>query len=507
MQVNYNNNTYKSLTEMAKKSPQDRKFMESFREKSIGILDNAVDVFFKSDREESEGRVAINDLMDLESAMRACAEWARKKTAENKGIIEKKAEDNNYQLEKGKTEIVENQEIKGHYGNVKLERGKIVTGDEKVMYSLPYQSDLDKMEGIEKFINDLHQVLPLYTCVAMVPGPISVTVKNMAQETLKSSEASSSYSYEESQTLFSSSASRSISSSSSETTGEKKSADERVIPGLMDLKARLEEMEVVKGKEGNLFARSDVENFQTIERRTFPVFGKKVDVDISVYKGQQDRPLEKAEYEPAHVWLPGDGTGTLRGERNGITGKPLTELAHKVPSDKDALEEFKEKSKEVIDRAVDTFFKSDREFEEGKKAVENLSDLQTALKTFIKEGTDNSYDMSKIIDNFHDALGLYTCVALAPGPMSATVKSMPKISINSHSSGGSHSVSKSKGLFSTKESTSFSHSESRFDYNITTTDERVIPVLMDVRTKIDTMEIKEEKDGKNKVDFPRKNNW
>jgi len=84
---------------------------------------------------------------------------------------------------------------------------------------------------------------------------------------------------------------------------------------------------------------------------------------------------------------------------------------------------------------------------------------------------------------------------------------MPKISINSHSSGGSHSVSKSKGLFSIKESTSFSHSESRFDYNITTTDERVIPVLMDVRTKIDTMEIKEEKDGKNKVDFPREDNW
>jgi hypothetical protein len=482
MQVTYNNNSYKSLTEMAKNAPQTREFMESFREKSTGIIDHAIDTFFQIDREEAEGRAAVNDLMDLESALKACRLSKFDRDKENKTFIDSKLKNNDYPLEKGKTVEIENKEIDRYGYKITIGKGKEVSSDETVKLT-GNSYNYDSMDNFTKLVNDLHQVLPLYTCVAMVPGPMSVTVKNMAKESLNASVSGGSFSTESSDSLFSSSYSRSGSSESGETKATKISADERIIPSLMDLKSRLEEMDITESKKDTLCAVTNVKTYETVEKRSFPIFGKKVKEDIFRDESSSSRPLENIEYESEHLSLPYHGAGQVSSHRD-LKNRPLTELAEKSLNDKAALETFKEKGKEVIDHAIDVFFKTDREFKDGKQAVNELSDLQGALKTFTKKDKLH-YSLGDMISKFHDALGLYTCVAMSPGPMSATVKSLPKISIKSHQEESSFSRGETKKLLSNSQFHSESYKESRFAYDITTTDERVIPTLMDVRSQID----------------------
>ena len=106
MELNYGSNTYRSLTEFAGQSVQNREFARTMGEKGGEIIDKAIDTFFKADRELVDARTSINELKDLEKAMKACMDKVKADRESNTEGAQKKADElnNSGTLQKGKTE-------------------------------------------------------------------------------------------------------------------------------------------------------------------------------------------------------------------------------------------------------------------------------------------------------------------------------------------------------------------------------------------------------------------
>ena len=294
MKVTHKGVNYKSLAEMAGKVRHDKDFLGTFREKGVGILDNAVDVFFKSDREVEDARMAIEDLKDLERAMKACKvktdktrESNQGKAREKMGVIKETGEG----LRGPEEEKLNNVESFSKRGHI-IKDGRRVYGEEKVK-GLSRGGWLsvkpDGMKGVLNFIKDLHEVLPLYTCVTMVPGPMSVTVKNFAKETMKMKSKETGHSESHSASSGTAvgllplgaavydSASSDISeiNKSSNMFFQKVTTDERIIPTLMDLRTRMEEMETKDSTTGEILAESRAMEYETVLRKKKGLFTNK----------------------------------------------------------------------------------------------------------------------------------------------------------------------------------------------------------------------------------------
>lgn len=314
MELTFKGVQYKSLAEMTRKNPQDDEFCSALQETGKNILDNAVDVFFKPDREIYEAKKAVEDMKDLEFAMKSCYENARKNQDEAINATKdemKKPESFKYDL--GKVEI-------HPYGIDYFDyKGRILaSSNQKIVCS----SDLDQddlrdkaLNGIGSFINDLHTVLPLYTCVAMVPGPMSLSVKNFAKEILEGSinDKSRAQSSSQSQGLKGSllllggavNAASSESYSQNDVEGklsyQKTTTDERVMPALMDLRSRLDEMKMKETLDYTLITRYDIKG-EVVLKGTF---GKK-----GPYCGGAHKDV-KSNIKTEHIWLPETGSSSF----------------------------------------------------------------------------------------------------------------------------------------------------------------------------------------------------
>jgi hypothetical protein len=228
-----------SILEYCKATPVSPQFVETLKGKANEVLENAVETFFKPDREPEEGARAYNDLCDLQSGLRSLMKDA---------VLSRR------------------QNLK----EARRDAKKLDSSPHRVAVHAPK----DTNTGLSKIVKDLHQMLPVYACVALPPGPLSASLKNTAKEFFDyahqaQAKSESSHSSEASAigasaaasfatTLFGGSQSsgesifRSRASSqgqsyatgseSASASGGTSTADERVMPMLHDLRYRVSEM-------------------------------------------------------------------------------------------------------------------------------------------------------------------------------------------------------------------------------------------------------------------------
>ncbi|MHC9540303.1 MAG: hypothetical protein AB9903_12365 [Vulcanimicrobiota bacterium] len=302
MEISFKGVEYKSLAEMARKNTQDSEFIWALKEAGKSVLEGAVDTFFKTDREVADARETVQDLKDLEAAMKACYDNA--KSIQDKAIEQKKQEladpKNCYISEKWtETPKVE-----------MTDSGFEYCGDKRI----------ETLKGVVTFINDLHNTIPLYTCVAMVPGPMSVSVKSFAKEIMSGSyrdtgrtESSSTSSAIGGSLLLLGGGVKSMNSKSitqNDAVGsvsyQKTSTDERVMPAIMDLTSRLDEMKLNEKPDALLAADFKITGTLAKEKKGWFRLGAK-----TVPATASDRNCGQVIAE--HIWLPETGVSSYAG--------------------------------------------------------------------------------------------------------------------------------------------------------------------------------------------------
>lgn len=307
--------TYQTLPEFASTAPMDGQSVARLRQAGVAVLDQAIDTFFKADREVQEARQAVKDLKELEGAMRACIDRSeamrkanfdqvhnRLAAIQSGGTLEPRKEESFDPPQNGIVKRVQTAE----------------TADLRQPRRTP-----ETPPGLAAFIRDLHEIVPLFTAAAMVPGPLSVTVKDMARELYTRqtqggssfSQSSQSSSLTGSLVLLGVHGSESRSSASGEESHteevrhEKVSTDERLLPRLFELRERMARFDQTEPTHASIVGRRSTTQYNRESYTTGFWLWKKTHTQERVAsEDRNERLLEQLVWTPPQVWLPDTAT-------------------------------------------------------------------------------------------------------------------------------------------------------------------------------------------------------
>jgi hypothetical protein len=313
-----------SLTHIAREGSA-KEYKDALQARGKEILDQAVDTFFQPDREFEDARKAMAGLEDLEGSLRAHLQRTRTITKQNQAALTEKSQsiesgqDPEIQLKPSRQEKVQNEKplfYVSQYDKGHLKDGKIVDGrrgwdKEEIRVARPEHDD---MQGVGRFLADLAGVQGLYASVAMVPGPLSASVKTMAKEMMAAQGSfSSQHSSQHSSGAVgllplgiygSSGASQGSASGSHSLTYDKSTVDERVVPVLMDLKDRLDQATVEPATVISLQGVQEAREY--VNRPTW--FGLSSRDQYLNHGTGSRRELHSQECQPERLWMPLTGT-------------------------------------------------------------------------------------------------------------------------------------------------------------------------------------------------------
>jgi hypothetical protein len=510
---------YSSLNEMMRKAPLTQETVSEFRDRALQAVDHAVDIFFQPDREVADGKKAYDQLSDVERALRSY-----------QGRFERESQQVNQELQ-AKMGAIAVKDFRGSVGKTDslLPDGKpLEVGFREVNSSYPRMSqemrDIRPEQGrVGALIAKMSEVLPLYGSVAMVPGPLAVSLKDHLKESLQwkneGSSAQFSSAEEEAYRLLTLSAAkkevRSSASSSSREEGrmETSTIDERVMPGLHEIRTSLLGLAQAPEESVQFSQSSYVKEYETKQVQEGMLWWKE---DVTRYTEVNQGNLTQSGSglaRPARLHL--DGEFGNEGLTRSGAGSDLVEMVAKAELNEDFVDQFRGRSLEVLDSAVATLFNTGREVSQGRQNYDELANLQRALEmASSKFGRQNSYyqpnHLHEPIQVLADVAPLYACVAMVPGEMSSSVKNYAKelfeIRSSAQSVSSSRSTESSVSLFgSIKEGTSVSGSSSKsqghFKAETVTTDERIMPALHQLRVQLDQMQVVQDRYG-NYLDVP-----
>lgn len=330
MQGTIGQTTYGSLTEMVKQSKQqDAGLAEALKKSGTKAIDKAVEFFYQDVRDKTEAKAVLSDLSDLKEAMMACYD----QTLARRADATKKAEARlthlkNHGLQTGELQeasdkrLTNAERIAGP--GMKLEGPKVIKDgrrtftDEVPQLSYKDRPD-DPMTGLSKFIVDLHNLIGLYACSTLIPGPIGLTVGNFAKEQMDGSSSSDSYNASSfsARSLLHSAAGSSVTAMPEQGAVhyDKTSTDERVIPALLDLRDRLQQIRIRRETtSGSIYANRDMVEYKTNWAGHDKAL-KQVNSSSSYWKYSSinfTRTVESFSYGSDHVWLPSTGVSAYR---------------------------------------------------------------------------------------------------------------------------------------------------------------------------------------------------
>jgi hypothetical protein len=505
---------YPSLVEMARKAPLDDTYAPKFRKAAIGAFDNAIDTFFQQDREVAEGRQAYDDLTDVQLALKTVMKRANKETRANWSaaiaLAEKTPVPETVSIEIGPSEW--DRDFPESSRNVKK-----ITTYEKVETG---KVDSPELSRIKKLADRMNQLLPIYASAAMVPGPMSVSVKNQLQELISfessSSSSSSTVTKQEGFSLLplrqtsKKTVSHSGSRSHTESSYSKTPIDERVVPELHSLREAFGRLDLTAAEETNIYARGTVNQEGEVPVKRSLGFFKGYETvwePRREWSGRETVVLDTHVVNPSHLELYSQASDPQT---------PLAKLASEQPLGADLADTLRSKGGAVLGNALEVMFNPDREVKDGREAYDGLSDLGAALKVVHARqevALDSNrelrdYDrrtqkkqfasLAELAGALDQVSPLYACVAMVPGEMSSTVKNFAKEIAEIRSSGGSGSSSRTEERavsllppgYHSKTSHSYSRSSfrSQQSYESMTTDERIMNSLHDVRTQLFSLE-------------------
>lgn len=510
--------TSSSLTSLIKTMPMDEEHVLAFRGRAMQALDLAVDVFFKPEREVAEGKKAYDQLTDVESALRAYQGRLRRDVGATADRLKEEGPD--WKAPEARTELVDNQPSV-------LPDGKPIGRGQRNYFAgqvlRPELTDVayEQKEKLANALVKMGEVLPLYASVAMVPGPLSVSLKDHLHQSRQwnsQSQASSHRDFqEESVRLLTLSAGRKTvresSASSSEGAGQSESVtvDERVMSGLQAIRGTLDGIGFVPAESGLLKWSQGVEETELVSYTTGWIFKETHEKKLRLNSGYLNSGSKEVETAPAYLAM------GLMPSNEGLKASAGSDLIDLVDSaaepTPELLAKFQERGRQLLDQAVSTLFQTDREVADGRKAFDGLTNLARGLRladqTWAPEHSARYWqaddkelyatNLGRELHDFEKAIALYACVAMVPGEMSSSVRNYAKelatfqIFGSSQSSNDSREVSGSllTGGLSVGEGqgearSSFSK-QSRFETS--TSDERIMPALHRLGGLLEELEI------------------
>lgn len=281
-------------------------FAKTLEETGTAVLSNAIETFCKVDRETTQGEESVRQLSDLKSAIALAIRRNDETTKANRASASQRA----FQINQG--EVPQYPLKKASVVDLHNAKSDLKCGREYELLRREFSAEAatvhapkpSELSGLQQFLVDLNSIQGLYTAAVMVPGPLSLTVKNFARETADSQAKSFSHftSDASSDRLFGSGQATAQGSSESSQSShyEKTTVDERVIPMLSELRERLAQASVVSEQPLRIDAtrtEKEATGFKTfILRRTVfnDFFGKE----------EKNRLLEKLPFQPEFVRLP-----------------------------------------------------------------------------------------------------------------------------------------------------------------------------------------------------------
>lgn len=492
------------LTDMMRKAPLNRQTVEQYRNQALQVVDNAIDVFFKPEREVAEGKAAYDQLTDLERSLRA---YTQRVGGESRGMVEAF---HTAQREKGK--LKPSQGEVGATASLLPEGRALKNGFREVGYAGPTHEPLPSLDrpldAVTHLAHQMNSVLPLYGSVAMVPGPLSVSLKDHLKETLQWSAQgqSSSQSHAETETfrlLTLSAGKKRVSSSSVASSSEKgqattTTADERVMPGLHGIRNAVASLGYVEGQTRDYKVLQKITEYETSTRVEGFIFKEKVKDFKKVNEGQLTIAQGTLPVLPEHMQL--GALGTNAGLEQPRAGSELVDLVDRSELTPEFLDEFRDGAAVLLDSAVSTLFNTTREVGEGREAYDKLTNLGRALSLAQSKWGTQDYDggIGPLIGQLEEVTPLYACVAMVPGEMSSSVKNHAKQLFEFQSSARSAAASQSHewnvsllgSLSETRGSSSESSERSAsLRYETTTTDERIMPSIHELKVALDGLQI------------------
>lgn len=297
-------------------------YVATLKETGSAVLGNALEVFSKMDRETEEGRISVDQLKDLKNSLIAHIDRNQKATQANEVQLKADVQAVNagshpsVKLAGAKTEELTNEASQLKKGGPAYANLKREVSAQEALVNAP---EVDAMSGAKKFLADLTAVQGIFAAAALVPGPLSLTVKNVAKE-LYSSQSQTSGSVSGSSQAsgagvsllalgaggFSSESNFSGQvNSQSGARYEKVTLDERIIPVLGELQDRLSQATVVPATQGIIEGRHNV----TETEGKSGIFGgmkfkTEIATTVSYYDHRIKTTLASQEFQPAHVRLP-----------------------------------------------------------------------------------------------------------------------------------------------------------------------------------------------------------
>lgn len=485
---------FKSLVEFARKAPMDENYTKTIRDSALGAVDQAIDTFFQSDREVSVGEKAYNDLTDVQLAFKTIKSRTRGQMKANASEAEFTAD---IIALPHKTTVDKTGETdRSRYGRDFI-AGIETTQYTKAVVAPPRAPSFQPHDDMSKLMD---QVLPLYASVAMVPGPLSVSMKDQIQTLVEfggnsQARGSSSQSSEALGLMgYSQSSSSSSFRASSRHSGfaQSMTVDERVMPQLQKMKRLIKGLATTEPVDANIVAKGQITNQGQLRRTESTGF-----LGLSSKEVLQDHTVVVDRYHSKHIgtapYIPSYPTFT-----NGIqeAKSPMAKAAQTEEIGPELLEKLQTEGAQALAEAVTVLFNPSREVESGRAAYDKLSDLSDALTILDRrQGGHKSYGrtgVSQIASSVESLSPLYASVAMVPGTMSSSVKNFAKevaeFKSRSSSRSSSGSSSKSWSLLGYKAGGSSSSSSSSSNEHVrretTTTDERIMTPLHQIKTRL-----------------------
>lgn len=333
MRIMLKETTYASLTEMARSARQNPDFAAALCNQGSEILSQALDLFARERVDIDGARKAIEEMSDLENAMKACIDSVQAgREANHEKIRARDYEIRRHGYEEGllkagaeeKLENAPRLAFPGHQivGEKTVTRGRRVISEEETHIELG--KTRDEMEGVRKFIVDLHELIGLYASLTLVPGPLSRVLTRYIQTQLKGQQAQAPPKEAKPE-------------GKSQGQGKEKKAEapKIAIPvpnpygvpaSLLELRSRLQQIRTTEPTEGEIQARRTIREYGMVTKGVFKnheveeilrwipsrYAGYGYQPNSAVGSITESRTLEKHEVDPEHVWLPESSTAAYQ---------------------------------------------------------------------------------------------------------------------------------------------------------------------------------------------------
>ncbi len=301
--------------------------------KKVGpaVMSEALDTFYKLDRERPDADQSLNHIRDLKNSvqdyMQRNFDDAKKNQTEafsRASQIQAGTDPTIKTTPAGVTPIKnEYPKFSSNYGQSKIESGTRVITSETVAAK---PADYVPLKGLAKFLSDLGTVQGTYTAAVMLPGPASasmLSVLNAQKESYSSDSSSSAHFSSQSSSsgaaasllalgaggFRSTSSANGSSQSDSHSQFEKLTADREIVPILTELRDRLERPSVRPASSGTF--QGTVHGYETMDVKVKKLFRAETteSKNITYYnQGQFDHTLAQFESQPEHAELPLNST-------------------------------------------------------------------------------------------------------------------------------------------------------------------------------------------------------